>query len=157
MPCQQWLVQGPQKHIITPSTYVEDLKDSSVFCRNPGGLGERPWCYTTDPQTRWEHCNIPKCETCDQYSGSFCSGFESMLERAYTQLITQSSLSLSSGCNTLLHMFLCQIGQLVSAVPGASLQCSESRKSNPGCFPLPQWDQFGAMPAESKVDCYELL
>ena len=61
LPCQQWSVQGPQKHIITPNTYAEDLKDSSVFCRNPGGLGERPWCYTTDLQTRWEYCNVPKC------------------------------------------------------------------------------------------------
>eukprot|EP00731_Ephydatia_muelleri_P009485 Em0005g71a len=46
-------------------------------------------------------------------------------------------------------------GQLVRAVPGASLQCSESRRTNPGCLPLPQWDQFGAVQAESKVDCYE--
>ena len=21
----------------------------------------RPWCYTTDPNTRWEYCNIPIC------------------------------------------------------------------------------------------------
>ena len=61
LPCQQWSVQAPQKHIITPSTYVDDLKDSSVYCRNPGGLGERPWCYTTDLRTRWEYCNIPQC------------------------------------------------------------------------------------------------
>ena len=133
---------------------------------------------------------------------------ESRLERAYSQLITQGKVSLSSGCNTLLHMFLCQralpgcapnsttamslcqdqcsllsvvklclgeslTGQLVRAVPGASLQCSESRRTNPGCLPLPQWDQFGAVQTESKgvycgcvpfsghlapplsVDCYE--
>ena len=107
-----------------------------------------------------------------------------MLERAYIQLITQSSLSLSSGCNTLLRMFLCQIGlpvcahnstmamslcqdqcSLLSVVKlclgeslkgqlvRASLQCSESRSTNPGCLPLPQWDQFGAMQAESKGVC----
>ena len=110
---------------------------------------------------------------------------ESRLERAYSQLITQGKVSLSSGCNTLLHMFLCQralpgcahnstmamslcqdqcsllsvvklclgeslTGQLVRAVPGASLQCSESRRTNPGCLPLPQWDQFGAVQTESK-------
>eukprot|EP00731_Ephydatia_muelleri_P012542 Em0006g1436a len=129
--------KGPQKHIITPSTYVEDLKDSSVFCRNPGGLGERPWCYTTDPQTRWEHCNIPKCGNC----------------RCVSQCVHAMSLC-QDQCSLLSVVKLCLgeslTGQLVSAVPGASLQCSESRKSNPGCFPLPQWDQFGAMPAESK-------
>ena len=61
LPCQQWSVQAPQKHIITPTTYADDLDGSSVFCRNPRGLGERPWCYTTDTNKRWEYCNVPQC------------------------------------------------------------------------------------------------
>ena len=29
-------------------------------CRNPDN--ERmPWCYTTDPDTRWEYCKVPTC------------------------------------------------------------------------------------------------
>ena len=32
------------------------------FCRNPAeNPGDRPWCYTTDPNTRWEYCNTPGC------------------------------------------------------------------------------------------------
>ena len=30
-------------------------------CRNPDERLERPWCYTTDTETRWEYCDIPKC------------------------------------------------------------------------------------------------
>ena len=35
------------------------------FCRNPDG-DRTPWCYTTDPQTRWEYCNLAKCGTIQQ-------------------------------------------------------------------------------------------
>lgn len=35
------------------------------YCRNPDG-DAKPWCYTTDPSTRWEFCNISKCDNkCD--------------------------------------------------------------------------------------------
>ena len=29
------------------------------FCRNPDD-GDRVWCYTTDSDTRWEYCDVPK-------------------------------------------------------------------------------------------------
>ena len=53
-------------------------------------------------------------------------------------------------CNLLSVVKLCLgetlIGQLLGALLEASrLQCSESKKSNPGCLPLPQWDQFGTL------------
>ena len=31
------------------------------YCRNPDSVSGGPWCYTTDPNTRWEYCDIPKC------------------------------------------------------------------------------------------------
>ena len=30
------------------------------FCRNPGQLGERPWCFTT-VSGAWEYCNVSLC------------------------------------------------------------------------------------------------
>lgn len=30
------------------------------YCRNPDGH-HRPWCFTMDPNTRWEYCNIKVC------------------------------------------------------------------------------------------------
>ncbi|CAG0882370.1 unnamed protein product [Cyprideis torosa] len=32
------------------------------FCRNPDKDSGGPWCYTTDPDKRWEYCNIPYCQ-----------------------------------------------------------------------------------------------
>ncbi|KAK2864309.1 hypothetical protein Q7C36_003463 [Tachysurus vachellii] len=57
--CQSWSSQFPQKHSRTPENYpCKDLDNN--YCRNPDN--ERsPWCYTTDPETRWEYCNISSC------------------------------------------------------------------------------------------------
>ncbi|XP_061097463.1 plasminogen-like [Conger conger] len=57
--CQVWASQDPHKHSRTPENYpCKGLK--SNYCRNPDN--ERmPWCYTTDPGTRWEYCKVPTC------------------------------------------------------------------------------------------------
>lgn len=31
------------------------------YCRNPNNSPEGPWCYTTDPGTQWESCDVPVC------------------------------------------------------------------------------------------------
>ncbi|VDI21355.1 Hypothetical predicted protein [Mytilus galloprovincialis] len=31
------------------------------YCRDPDNTGA-PWCFTTDPNVRWEFCPVPKCE-----------------------------------------------------------------------------------------------
>ncbi|XP_038819068.1 plasminogen-like isoform X2 [Salvelinus namaycush] len=57
--CQVWAAQTPQKHNRTPDNYPCKGLDLN-YCRNPDN--ERmPWCYTTDPETRWEYCKVPSC------------------------------------------------------------------------------------------------
>ncbi|XP_038844093.1 plasminogen-like [Salvelinus namaycush] len=57
--CQAWAAQTPQKHNRTPDNYPSNGLDLN-YCRNPDN--ERmPWCYTTDPETRWEYCKVPSC------------------------------------------------------------------------------------------------
>ena len=31
------------------------------YCRNPSGEFAGVWCYTTDPDKRWEHCSVSIC------------------------------------------------------------------------------------------------
>jgi hypothetical protein len=57
--CQAWNSQTPHQHTRTPDDYPNDGLDSN-FCRNPDGEA-RAWCYTMDPNTRWELCDIPVC------------------------------------------------------------------------------------------------
>ncbi|KAL5497216.1 hypothetical protein EMCRGX_G013646 [Ephydatia muelleri] len=63
--CQFWETQYPHFHgSITPALYPGELNGSARFCRNPGGRGARGWCYTTDPDVRWEYC-APIHDNCD--------------------------------------------------------------------------------------------
>ncbi|KAK2859015.1 hypothetical protein Q5P01_003635 [Channa striata] len=58
--CQRWDSSRPHKHNFQPRKYKDsDLKDN--YCRNPDNR-LRPWCYTMDPKTPWEYCNISLCE-----------------------------------------------------------------------------------------------
>jgi len=65
--CQRWIAQTPHEHFFwnPKQKDVRNYPDDSVeeadnFCRNPDGE-PMPYCYTMDPTTRWEHCDIPKC------------------------------------------------------------------------------------------------
>ncbi|XP_028996570.1 plasminogen-like [Betta splendens] len=59
--CQSWSDQSPHQHKRTTYYYPKGGLESN-YCRNPDGM-QRPWCYTTDPKTRWEYCLVPRCET----------------------------------------------------------------------------------------------
>ncbi|KAG8012600.1 Hepatocyte growth factor [Nibea albiflora] len=54
--CQAWASPIPHEH-----KYPDKGLDDN-YCRNPDGR-HRPWCFTTDPNTPWEYCNIKVCET----------------------------------------------------------------------------------------------
>ncbi|CAB1353400.1 unnamed protein product, partial [Coregonus sp. 'balchen'] len=57
--CQQWWSKFPHDHRWTP-TATNGLELN--YCRNPDGDRIGPWCYTTDPEYRYETCNIPHCK-----------------------------------------------------------------------------------------------
>ncbi|XP_069107031.1 hepatocyte growth factor-like protein [Argopecten irradians] len=55
--CQRWDTSVP--HV---PNYNHDRHDLKNFCRIPADDNEiRPWCYTTDPNVRWEYCPIIDC------------------------------------------------------------------------------------------------
>ena len=63
--CQAWNVQTPHEHEENDedTDFPLDVSvDAAVnYCRDPDTEG-RPWCYTMDPDTRWEFCAVPTCE-----------------------------------------------------------------------------------------------
>ncbi|XP_077869507.1 muscle, skeletal receptor tyrosine protein kinase-like [Saccoglossus kowalevskii] len=61
VPCQKWSSQSPHTHRFTPDLFSE-LPETENFCRNPGGVRDRPWCIVTTVNTIWEYCNISQCE-----------------------------------------------------------------------------------------------
>ncbi|XP_028996559.1 plasminogen isoform X2 [Betta splendens] len=82
--CQSWNSVFPHRPNITPQTHpLADLE--SNFCRNPDGDGGGPWCYTTDANTRWEHCGVADCtEECIHCSGEDYRGKTSTTENGFT-------------------------------------------------------------------------
>jgi hypothetical protein len=68
--CQAWDSQAPHGHSLTPDD-VPDAGLESNYCRNPDGE-DAAWCYTTDPNVRWELCAVPTCDACDAADPDTC-------------------------------------------------------------------------------------
>jgi len=64
--CQRWDSETPHRPkggAWKGKNFPEgDTTAAHSFCRNPTFDGDQPWCYTTDPDTRWENCGIAKCQ-----------------------------------------------------------------------------------------------
>ncbi|KAI8503301.1 hypothetical protein Bbelb_191220 [Branchiostoma belcheri] len=58
--CQRWDRQSPHSHNRTPRNYPAGDLAGNNYCRNPDGW-HALWCYTTDPASRWELCDLPVC------------------------------------------------------------------------------------------------
>ena len=58
--CQAWNSTKPHFHILSPEDHPE-IGGGHNFCRNPGGQKIKPWCFTTDADTEFDFCNIPRC------------------------------------------------------------------------------------------------
>jgi hypothetical protein len=56
--CQSWDRNKPHR----PNHRPRKVKSQKNYCRNPDNDPKGPWCYTMDPEVRYEYCDIPKCE-----------------------------------------------------------------------------------------------
>lgn len=54
--CQRWDQNLPHDVIHMPQD-----GGGHNYCRNPDKSMRGTWCYTNDPDVRWDHCSIPKC------------------------------------------------------------------------------------------------
>uniref|UniRef100_A0A8C4J9K0 Kringle domain-containing protein n=1 Tax=Dromaius novaehollandiae TaxID=8790 RepID=A0A8C4J9K0_DRONO len=59
IPCQKWAEKAPHKPNFTPEKHPSAGLEEN-YCRNPDVDENGPWCYTTDPATRFDYCNIPE-------------------------------------------------------------------------------------------------
>jgi len=71
-PCQAWSDQSPHSHDFTTDSMYPDGSRSAAsnYCRNPDANWTGLWCYTTDPNVRWESCNVSACGQSLQISSS---------------------------------------------------------------------------------------
>jgi len=63
--CQAWSSHSPHAPsdgVLPDENYPDGSRVAALnYCRNPDSTDEGPWCYTTDPTTRWEYCDVPYC------------------------------------------------------------------------------------------------
>ena len=61
--CQAWSSQFPHEQGYNQDEMFPDatVEDASNYCRNPDNDPNGLWCFTTDPNTRWEYCYVPDC------------------------------------------------------------------------------------------------
>ena len=52
-PCQSW----SEPHILFNANQYQELVGAENFCRNPGRLRAKPWCFTS--RASWDYCNLP--------------------------------------------------------------------------------------------------
>ncbi|XP_070533381.1 plasminogen-like [Ptychodera flava] len=63
--CQNWAEQSPHEHNTTLAEFADAGIGNHSYCRNPDGSAQ-PWCYTTDPGTEREDCDVGRPdETCE--------------------------------------------------------------------------------------------
>uniref|UniRef100_A0A8C4WW16 Kringle domain-containing protein n=1 Tax=Eptatretus burgeri TaxID=7764 RepID=A0A8C4WW16_EPTBU len=75
------LTSPPWPNVVWSMFPLGDLREN--FCRNPGG-DPKPWCYSIDPNIRWEYCDIPICGNCVHGDGSDYRGQVSMTRSGKT-------------------------------------------------------------------------
>ncbi|CAG2220693.1 PKD1L2 [Mytilus edulis] len=76
-PCQKWTDITPHPH-----EWTHLLRREQNYCRNPDTDGRKlgPWCFTTDPNTEWEYCNVSFCvgkavsDRCSLFNGDSSCG-----------------------------------------------------------------------------------
>jgi len=62
--CQTWSVNYPHQHGYNLDSMYPDgsVVAAGNKCRNPASdYFDGVWCYTTDPNLRWELCHVPLC------------------------------------------------------------------------------------------------
>jgi integrin beta 3 len=79
--CQKWNIQTPHKH---KKVLGEKGVGDHNYCRNPDGE-DTIWCYTTDPDKRWEYCDPVNGRVCDEtMSGEKDAGYRGCQTKTVT-------------------------------------------------------------------------
>ncbi|CAG0898592.1 unnamed protein product [Darwinula stevensoni] len=80
------------------------------YCRNPSLQRERPWCFVSDPDIKWEYCDIPFCHNLGASLNSIVMKLAaSLLERKPSKCkLTRSGSEYVGRQNTTISGFPCQ-------------------------------------------------
>lgn len=73
IPCQRWDHQYPHAYAQAGVNFPQgDMTLAEAYCRNPDGELSS-WCYTSDPNKRWDYCSIDMCGESVLHSTVHCA------------------------------------------------------------------------------------
>lgn len=115
LPCQRWDSKVPHEFVRPPINVFPEVQNSENYCRNAGGEVSSPWCYTMDPEVRWQKCDVPLCDKnetelmepkLDIINNDTAINIITMILNHVEMFIDQTS-------TTHLHIFLVIVGVLI--------------------------------------------
>ena len=56
--CLDWTITTTYHYYYNPMDYPDDGLGAHNYCRYPGGIGDRPWCYYDTWEKDWGYCDI---------------------------------------------------------------------------------------------------
>ncbi|XP_014650878.1 PREDICTED: plasminogen [Ceratotherium simum simum] len=132
--CQKWSDSSPHVPKYSPDKYPSEGLEEN-YCRNPDSDEKGPWCYTTDPDIRFDYCDIPECEDeCMHCSGE---NYEGKISKTMSGLQCQSWDSQSPHAH----------GYIPAKFPNKNLRMNYCRNPDgeprPWCFttdPSKRWE-----------------
>uniref|UniRef100_T1IWC4 Tyrosine-protein kinase receptor n=1 Tax=Strigamia maritima TaxID=126957 RepID=T1IWC4_STRMM len=66
--CLKWSLSSMMS---LKTSHFPELIGGHNFCRNPGGVEDQPWCFTTSDSVEKEVCSVPKCCGAVELKGMF--------------------------------------------------------------------------------------
>lgn len=138
--CQRWASDYPHAH------GFNDL--SSNHCRNPDGY-TGPWCYTTDPDQRWELCDVPRCRAAEMDVSCQCGTFgHTCMCAAPPKYVERDSGQCAPDALTEAEC------QAVASLKGLSFSISAENYAPPGCWEYPGLGVYYRSPSIQCGDGY---
>jgi len=64
--CMEWGASDPHENTYLPEDYPWGALEGHNYCRNPDFDELGTWCYTTDPDVRWDYCDLTLTEQPEQ-------------------------------------------------------------------------------------------
>ncbi|XP_058473273.1 muscle, skeletal receptor tyrosine-protein kinase [Solea solea] len=148
IPCQPWSQQVPHQHRLSVDV-IPELKDADNRCRNPGGISDKPWCYTSNPNIRWEYCGVRQC---GEASTASVMKPESPGPRQTPQLPSTTTISSSPAYSmSVIIIVLSTIAAAVLLLIGA-LACRRQRKQWRNRKRAMETPTMSALPSELLLD-----
>ncbi|XP_071405510.1 plasminogen-like isoform X2 [Pithys albifrons albifrons] len=153
--CQAWNSMFPHRHEKTPDRFPDaDLREN--YCRNPDN-DNSPWCFTTDPSTLWEYCNLKRCDDHTQEPTPNDPPARMAQDVGLTTPTTSASSEHDCGKVPMRNERACEKYSMCKASPGAwpwhiSLRTSTNKHHCAGTLIHPQWVLTAAQCLEGSTE-----